>query len=156
MDVSVLAKDVVAFLAPFLPYLVKGVKLAGQEAAKKLGERFGEESVAQAKSLWERLRPKVEAKPTAQEAVQEVAAHPEDEDARAALRLQLKKVLEADEELAAEIARMMDNEVVQRVLAERGASIQGVEQRATGGPTKQEVEARDKGTSIQGVRQIRE
>jgi hypothetical protein len=27
---------IVQFLAPFLPYLLKGVKLAGQEAAKRL------------------------------------------------------------------------------------------------------------------------
>lgn len=108
MDVSTLARDVVAFLAPFLPYLVKGVKLAGQEAAKKLGERVSEESLAGAKSLWEKLRPKVEAKPAAQEAAQEVADNPDDADAQAALRLQLRKILSADEGLAVEVGHLWE------------------------------------------------
>jgi hypothetical protein len=34
-----LPAQLVQFLAPFLPYLLKGLKLAGQEAAKKLGEK---------------------------------------------------------------------------------------------------------------------
>jgi len=82
----------VQFLAPFLPYLLKGVKLAGQEAANKLGEKAGEQGFEQAKALWERLRPKVEARPAVLEAAQD-AAHPDDEDALAALRLQLKNCL---------------------------------------------------------------
>jgi hypothetical protein len=36
-----LPAQLVQFLAPFLPYLVKGLKLAGQEAARKLGEKAG-------------------------------------------------------------------------------------------------------------------
>lgn len=106
MDLSTLAKDVVTFLAPFLPYLVKGAKLAGQEAAKKLGERVSEESVAGAKSLWEKLRPKVEAKPAAKEAAQEVANDPDNADAQAALRLQLRKILAEDKSLAVDIAHL--------------------------------------------------
>jgi hypothetical protein len=31
--------QLVQFLAPYLLYLLKGLKLAGQEAAKKLGEK---------------------------------------------------------------------------------------------------------------------
>jgi len=68
--------QLVQFLAPFLPYLVKSVKLAGQEAAKKLGEKAGEQSLDHAKALWEKLRPKVEARPAALEAVQDVATRP--------------------------------------------------------------------------------
>jgi hypothetical protein len=41
----------VQYLAPFLPYLLKGVKLAGQEAAKKLGEKAGEQGFDHAKAL---------------------------------------------------------------------------------------------------------
>ena len=42
-----LAAQLVQFLAPFLPYLVKGVKLAGQEAARKPGEKAGAEICAE-------------------------------------------------------------------------------------------------------------
>ena len=38
-----LPAQLVQFLARFLPYLVKGVKLAGQEAAKALGKKAGEQ-----------------------------------------------------------------------------------------------------------------
>ena len=107
MDYPQLPAQLVQFLAPFLPYLVKGVKLAGQEAAKKLGEKAGEQGFEQAKTLWEKLRPKVEARPAALEAATDVAANPKDEEALAALRLQLKKLLAEDESLAKELARLL-------------------------------------------------
>jgi len=102
-----LPAQLVQYLAPFLPYLLKGVKLAGQEAAKKLGEKASEQGFDHAKALWEKLRPKVEAKPAALEAVQDVATRPDDEDALAALRLQLKKLLAEDEALAQELAHLL-------------------------------------------------
>ncbi len=98
MDVSVLAKDVAAFLTPFLPYLLK----AGEKAAEKAGEKMGAGAWERARTLWGTLRPKVEARPAAQEAVQDVAQSPADPDAQAALRLQLKKILAEDPTLAAE------------------------------------------------------
>jgi hypothetical protein len=102
-----LPAQLVQLLAPYLPYLLKGLKLAGQEAAKKLGEKAGEQGFEQAKTLWEKLRPKVEAKPAALEAAQDAAAHPDDEDTLAALRLQMKKLLAEDEALAQELARLL-------------------------------------------------
>ena len=105
---SHLPAQLVQFLAPYLSYLVKGLKLAGQEAAKKLGEKASEQGFDHAKALWEKLRPKVEARPAALEAAQDTAAHPDDEDALAALRLQLKKLLAEDEPLAQELARLLE------------------------------------------------
>ena len=101
-----LPAQLVQLLAPFLPYLVKGLKLAGQEAARKLGEQASEQGFEQAQALWDRLRPKMEARPAALEAAQDAAAHPDDEDALAALRLQLKKLLAEDQALAQELARL--------------------------------------------------
>jgi len=102
-----LSTQLVQLLAPFLPYLLKGAKLAGQEAAKKLGEKTGEQGFEQVKALWDRLRPKMEARPAALEAAQDAAAHPDDEDALAALRLQLKKLLAEDDSLVQELARLL-------------------------------------------------
>jgi len=102
-----LPAQLVQFLAPFLPYLLKGLKLAGQEAARKLGEKTGERGFELAKALWDKLRPKVEARSAALEAAQDAADHPDDEDALAALRLQLKKLLAEDEALAQELARLL-------------------------------------------------
>jgi len=109
MDVQTLAKEVVTFLAPFLPYLVK----VGEEAAKEAGKKFGEAAWEQAKALWGKLRPKVEAKPAAQEAVQDAAAAPDDPDAQAALRLQLKKLLAEDQALAEKVAALLRETRVQ-------------------------------------------
>jgi hypothetical protein len=92
---------------PLPAYLLKGLKLAGQEAAKELGEQASEQAFEQAKALWDKLRPKVEAKSAALEAAADTAAHPDDEDALAALRLQLKKLLAEDEALAQELVRLL-------------------------------------------------
>jgi hypothetical protein len=108
MDLTTLAKDVAVFLTPFLPYLLKAGKEAGKEAAKKIGEQFSEDTWERAKALWGKLRPPVEAKPAAQEAVKDAAVAPQDEDAQAALRLQLRKILAEDEALAAEVARLWE------------------------------------------------
>jgi hypothetical protein len=51
-------------------------------------------------------------------------------------------------------ARLMQSEVVQRVLAEGGSQIRDVVQEAKGGPTTQEVQARQSST-VENVRQIR-
>jgi hypothetical protein len=102
MDVTILATEITAFLAPFLPDLVKLGGKAAEEASKKLGV----DALENAKGLWGKLRPKVEAKPAAQEAVMDVVAAQKDEDAQAALRLQLKKILAEDGKLADEVSRM--------------------------------------------------
>lgn len=106
LDLVALAKETVTFLAPFLPYLLKAGEGAAEEADKKIGEKAGGGAWEKAKDLCAKLRPRAEAKHAAQEAVQEVAAAPEDEDARAALRLQLKKLFAEDESLAKEVSEM--------------------------------------------------
>jgi hypothetical protein len=104
MDVAALT----TFLAPFLPYLLKVGEKAAEETGKKLGEGFGGDSWERAKALWAKLSPKVEAKEAAQEAAQDVAENPEDEDAQAALRQQLKKLLNENSTLASEISRLFE------------------------------------------------
>ena len=85
-----------AFLAPFLPVLLQ---LTAEGAASR------DRDTAQA--IWQKLQPQVAARPSAQEAADDVAHHPDDPDAQAALRLQLKKILEADSTLAGAIDQLM-------------------------------------------------
>jgi hypothetical protein len=99
MDVVALT----AFLAPFLPFLLK----AGEKATEGAAEKCGVDAWERAKALWAKLRPKVEAKPAAKEAVQDVADKPDDEDSIVALRVQLKKLLEQDKSLAEELVPLM-------------------------------------------------
>jgi len=138
MDITILATTLTAFLAPYLPYLLK----AGEKAAEEAGKKFGGEAWDQAKAIWQKLRPKVEAKPVAQAIVNDAAAT-DDADAQVALRSQIKKLLTEDTTLAEEVDRLMQNKVVQQVLAQRGSQVRGVKQRAGGGDVKQEVIAQD-------------
>ncbi|NEP89602.1 MAG: hypothetical protein F6K18_23735 [Okeania sp. SIO2C2] len=126
---------------------------AGEKAAEEAGKLFGQDAWEQAKALWNKLRPQVETKPAAKEAIKDAADNPDDEDVQAALRVQLKKLLKEDTALTNEINRLMEGKVVQRVLAERKSTISNVEQSATGeSDVQQETVARDE-SKIEGVKQ---
>jgi hypothetical protein len=102
MDIALLVK----VLAPALPVLLGLGQKAIDKGAEKLGEKGAEGLVGK---IWPRLKPKVEAKPAAIEAAEDVAKAPEDPGAIASLGHQLKKILEAPEnkDLAAEIAKLL-------------------------------------------------
>lgn len=104
MDPISLATDLTGFLAPLMPYLLKG----GEKAAEEVGKKFGGAVWDRAAALWDRLRPRLEARPAAQEAIQEVAQAPEAHDARGALSLQVREILAEDCALAQELARWLD------------------------------------------------
>jgi hypothetical protein len=105
MDITALTHAVTTSLIPVLPYLLKAGEKAAEEAGKKLGGNAWEE----VKKLWTKLGPKFEAKPAALEAVHEVASAPDDADAQAALRLQLRKLLTEDQNLARKINQWWEN-----------------------------------------------
>lgn len=104
MDIGALASSVTTALVPLLPYLLK----AGEKAAEETGTKVADQSLEWAKSLWSKLKPKVDAKPAALEAAQDVAQTPDDEDAQAALRVQVKKLLAEDQSLAEEVRRWLE------------------------------------------------
>jgi hypothetical protein len=104
MDIGALASSVTTALVPLLPYLLK----AGEKAAEETGKTVAGQSWEWAKSLWTKLKPKVEAKPAALEAAQDVVRMPNNDDARGALRLQLYKLLDEDESLAEEVSRWLE------------------------------------------------
>lgn len=104
MDPKLLADALTNFLVPSLPYLITG----SQEAVYRARKIVGEEGVQLAKRLWEKLRTAVAVDPRAQGAAEKAAGAPDDTDARAALRLHLRKLLEADPALASELARMVN------------------------------------------------
>ncbi len=93
MDIALLVK----ILAPCLPFLMGLGQKAVEKGAEKLGEKGAEGMLPQARKIWEKLHPKVEVKAAAKEAAEDVAKSPDDADAVAALRRQLKKILEAPE-----------------------------------------------------------
>ncbi|MFN3742605.1 MAG: hypothetical protein ACK4VW_08055 [Anaerolineales bacterium] len=66
-DPSQLLPQLVSFLSPFLPYLLK----MGEQAAEEAGKKLGMDAWERAKALWGRLRPKVASKPALQERKQD-------------------------------------------------------------------------------------
>lgn len=103
VDLTTLARELVPLLAPALPYLLKSGEMVAEGATKKIGEdvwKWG-------KTLWDKLYLKVEAKPAALKAAQDVAATPEKEQAQNALAWQLEKLLNEDSTLAAELANLL-------------------------------------------------
>ncbi len=145
-DPTEIARQVAQFLAPFLPYLLK----AGEKAAEEAGRKLGAAAWEQAQALWARLR----RKKSVEQVAQTVAALPENQALREALREEIARALAEDPALQEEVLRLMQSEVVQRVLAEGGSQIRDVVQEAEDGPTTQEVRAREEST-VEGIRQIR-
>jgi hypothetical protein len=105
-----------SFLAPLLPYVVQ----AGQKVAGRAADVLGEEAANYAEKLWQRLRPGVESKPAAKEAVEDVAKNPKNEDALGALRNQLTKLLEEDEALRADLTKIWDEAKAANVVTASG------------------------------------
>ena len=105
MDVTTLATELTTAIAPFLPFLVQ----IGQRTAEEAGRRLGEDAWDQAKVLWGRLAGRLEERPAAIETVREAAETPDDADVRAALEVQLRRVLTADAGLAEEVRRLLAN-----------------------------------------------
>ena len=109
-----------AFLTPFLPFLLK----LGDKAAETAAGKFGEDAWVKAKAVWEKLHPKVQAKEAAKEAITDLVDAPDDKDLQAALRVQLKKLLDSDAALAEAIDQILQadasdgtpgTQIVQRV-----------------------------------------
>ena len=101
IDIAFLVK----ILAPALPMLLGLGQKAIEKGAEKLGEKGAEGLV---KQIWQRLKPRVEAKLAALDVAKDVANTPEDPGAIASLEYQLKKILEDPENagLKAEIAEL--------------------------------------------------
>ena len=120
MDVALLT----TFLAPFVPYLVKGAETLAAEA----GRKFGEDALDNAKTLWRKLRPRVEEDPAARAAAEKVAERPDDDRARGALELALEDLLRGDSELAREVEelwRQVPPTTVTAVAGTRGVAVGG-------------------------------
>jgi hypothetical protein len=90
MDPATIGTAVVAFLSP---YLAEG----GKAAAKKAGE-----------ALVAAIERRFKDQPAAQEALEDMKYDPQDDDIQAALRVQLKKAMQADEAFAAELAGLVE------------------------------------------------
>ena len=107
IEIPRLAETIVAFLAPHLPRLLRAGEKAAGKAVEKIGEKAGENAWHWASVLMQKLRPKAEANPFAQRALDNTAAAPDDAHAQASLRQELQALLKADPPLHAELAQWL-------------------------------------------------
>lgn len=100
-DPQLLAEALVTLLAQALPTLVAAGEKAAGKAVEEVGKQAGAAASGKVKEIWDRLRGKVEEKEAAKDAVEDLAEDPDDADRQAALRRQLVKILQGDQQLAA-------------------------------------------------------
>lgn len=92
-----LAASVVAVLSPYLAKAGEEfAKVAGAAAANKFG------------ALYQFLKTRFKKKPAAKEALVDLEANPENEDAKAALRRQLTKQMDADNTFIETLQKLLD------------------------------------------------
>ncbi len=103
MDLNSLAQ----FLAPILPYLLKGAIELAKSAAGELGKKLSADAWEGLKKLAGKIHKKAEAKPALQEALTDAQNDPADPDNVASLRKELKKLLQEDPDLLAEATRLL-------------------------------------------------
>jgi hypothetical protein len=120
MEIAALA----AFLAPLLPALLRGTENLVEEAVQGVGHKAWEFATR----LWHRFSPRVQEKPAALEAAEDVVGQPDDARARAAFELQLEKLLRADADLARDIERLWtegQREGIVAAVGERSVAVGG-------------------------------
>ena len=77
--------------------------------------------------MWNKLWPKIENKPAALEAAEDLARMPDDTDAQGAFSLQLKKMFAEDQELARGVAEFfVDSSIHIRASGERSVAANNV------------------------------
>lgn len=104
MDLVVLAGVLTAALRPF----IRGFRSKGDDLMEDAGRRTAESAHDLAKRIWSKLDPEVQKTPSAIEAADELAVAPTDDDAAAVFRVQIRKLLERDPNLARELAHLVE------------------------------------------------
>ena len=109
----------VQFLSPFLPTLLGRAHEVGAEIA----DRTTDAAWDYAKRVWERLRPRLEERPGAAQAAEDVAKAPDDADSGTVLEIHLKKILAEDPSLATDLRSIMDQAQAAGVIATGQGSV---------------------------------
>lgn len=103
-----------ASLAPFLPTLLNLGAKAATSTVTKVGDTAGtkltESALNKASAIWEKLFPKVAAKEDAKLAAEQVAAKPDSPAWQAVLQEELELLLKENPDLAAAIAKIMEED----------------------------------------------
>ncbi|MBC3982084.1 hypothetical protein H8N01_05790 [Streptomyces sp. AC536] len=100
MDALTVAHDVV-------PYVTAAVAAYGAAVVNRTSDVAADATVSLGQRIAQRLWRQEENRGGLEQAIDEVAADPQDEDAQAALRVQVRRILRQDAALAAELAQLL-------------------------------------------------
>lgn len=101
------AVDALAVANDVVPYVTAAVTAYGSAVLVRTTDTAADATVSLGQRIVQRLWSREENREGLEQAVDEVAEDPQDEDAQAALRVQVRRILRQDSELAAELARLL-------------------------------------------------
>lgn len=100
--------EIVAVATAAVPYVTAAVAAYGGAVLSRIQEAAADVTVDAGGRVLRRLLQRDESAPAIEAAVRDLAADPADEDRLAALRLQIRKALAEDDQLAADISRIVN------------------------------------------------
>ena len=122
MDTQELTKSTTALLAPALTYLLMN-ETAAVIMPEEIEQSTANATIAQVRALWELLRALAASQPDFERVARDLADAPDDMDAQAAFRLQLKKLLQHEPESAARLESLIKQ--TPTINTEGGAAVSG-------------------------------
>ena len=108
-DATELAKLLVSFLLPALPFLVKVGEKVGEGVSADAVKSLGKSTWNKAKGIWAKLSPKIQQKVTAQQATGKLIQRP-DEVSQFAFISEVRDILENNPELTQELLKLLREE----------------------------------------------
>lgn len=99
--------EIVAAAAAAVPYVAAAVRKYGAEVLARIQEAAADATVGLGGKILRRLLQRSESASELEAAVQDLAEDTSDEDRLAALRLQIRKVMAADQQLSADVSELM-------------------------------------------------
>lgn len=140
---SEVVASTLALLSPYLPYLVKGIKVVGEKAAEKVGEKSGELAAEKAQKVWNVIKRKKGASADkVKTAAEELSKNADDTDWQLMFTKGLTQLLCDDPKLLDEIMTILEVVSGQQVLSATGNTNAEVKQKMIGGG-KQKMTLKD-------------
>jgi hypothetical protein len=137
MDVHLLTENFTNYIIPFLPYLLKGIKLAGQKTFEKMGEKGGEAIAEKAQKSWKSIsKKKGDSAEKVKNAAKQLAKKPQDVDWQNMFKNGLEQLLSQDPDLAKELTSVLELQFGQQILDANNNKNAAVKQ-IMSGPGKQ-------------------
>ncbi|URN16355.1 MULTISPECIES: hypothetical protein [Streptomyces] len=99
--------DALAITNDVVPYVTAAVAAYGSAVVTRTADTAVDATVSLGQRIVQRLWSREEDREGLEQAIDEVAEDPQDDDAQAALRVQVRRILRQDSELAAELARLL-------------------------------------------------